>query len=101
MRATLVLAVLALSTAAHGEDSAQRFKLDNGLRVILRPAPQAKNIACVVLFDLGEANDPPGKSGLSHLTEHVYVTAAAGSRPASTAAAWMTRYAGSNAQTGR
>jgi zinc protease len=34
-----------------------------------------------VLYDVGELHDPPGKSGLGHLVEHVYVTAATSGTP--------------------
>ena len=77
------------------------YKLDNGLTVILRPVPTASKVALVALFNLGGAHDPIGKSGMAHLLEHLYVTAAAGDTPARNAMQFMKRYpAGSNAQTG-
>ena len=77
------------------------YKLDNGLTVILRPMPKASKLVFVVLFNLGGAHDPIGKSGMAHLLEHLYVTAAAGDTPARDAMQFMKRYpAGSNAQTG-
>ena len=77
------------------------YTLDNGLTVILRPMPKASKVAFVVLFNLGGAHDPIGKSGMAHLLEHLYVTAAAGDTPARNAMQFMKRYpAGSNAQTG-
>jgi zinc protease len=89
-------------SAALGQTGVERFQLDNGLKVILRPAAKSDSVACVVLFDIGEQHDPPGKSGLCHLVEHLYVTAAAGSTPAASAESWMARYQGMvNAQTGR
>jgi zinc protease len=54
----------------------QDFRLANGLQVTLRPGGGASDVAVVVLFDVGELHDPPGKSGLGHLVEHIYVTAA-------------------------
>ena len=77
------------------------YKLDNGLTVILRPIPKASKVALVVLFDLGGAHDPIGKSGMAHLLEHLYVTAAAGDTPARDFMQFMKRYpAGQTAQTG-
>ena len=77
------------------------YKLDNGLTVILRPVPTANKVALVVLFKLGGEHDPVGKSGMAHLLEHLYVTAAAGETPARNARQFMERYpAGWNAQTG-
>lgn len=96
--ATIMIAALGAPPAGVAPD---RFALDNGLTVILRPA-DVPNVACAVLYDVGDANDPPGRSGLGHLVEHVYVTAAAGNRPAGDAFAWLNRYGGqANAQTGR
>jgi zinc protease len=79
----------------------QRFTLDNGLRVILRPTAGAQHTALVVLYDIGERHDPHGRSGMGHLVEHLYVTCAAGVAPARTADAFFARYSGqANAQTG-
>jgi zinc protease len=86
----------------HG-DALHRYTLDNGLRVRLLPSATGTMVALVVLFELGEENNPPGKSGLAHLIEHLYVTCAAGDAPARTAQGMMAAYpppGGSNAQTG-
>ncbi|GJM26857.1 MAG: peptidase M16 [Phycisphaerae bacterium] len=80
---------------------AERHQLNNGLKFILFPTDKAKHVALDVLFDVGESHDPKGKSGLSHLVEHIYVTAAAGEEPSRTVSQYMQRYPlGSNAQTG-
>ncbi len=87
--------------AAEKPAGAERFRLENGLTVIVRPVRGADRAALVVLFNVGEHQDPEGKSGLAHMVEHVYVTAAAGAAKARTADAYMTRYRGEcNAQTG-
>lgn len=87
------------STALAGET--QRGELKNGLKVLIRPIQGAKNVALVVLYDIGGDHDPEGRSGLGHLIEHLYVTAAAGETPARTAQQFFQQYpAGSNAQTG-
>jgi zinc protease len=101
----LLLALLAVdSSAGQGSIAAPRpeaFRLDNGLTVLLRPIEGAEEIALVVLFDIGGDHDPHGRSGLAHMVEHVYVTAAAGRERARTAEELFRRYrAGSNAQTG-
>jgi zinc protease len=75
--------------------------LENGLRVILRPVAGARQTAVLTLFSIGGDHDPDGQSGLAHFIEHLYVTAAAGERPAGTAEELMRAYpAGWNAQTG-
>jgi len=57
------------------------FRLENGLRVMLRPVIGAEDVVVVVLFDVGGLDDPPEKSGLAHLVEHLYVTAATPTTP--------------------
>ena len=105
MRATISIALLGAAVAcgsAHADGRVQRIELDNGLRVILRPIEGADNVALVLLYDIGEAHDPHRKSGMGHLIEHLYVTAAAGHTPVRTADHWMRKYGGqANAQTGR
>ena len=79
----------------------ERFQLLNGLSVILRPVPGAKQTALMVLYSLGGDHDPQGRSGLAHLVEHVYVTAAAGAEKARGVDEYVKQYpAGWNAQTG-
>ena len=83
MRETISVALLGALVAcgnAPADDRTQRVELDNGLRVILRPIESANNVALVLLYDIGDVHDPPGKSGMGHFIEHVYVTAAAGGR---------------------
>jgi zinc protease len=78
-----------------------QFSLDNGLTVRIRPIQGAGDVALLVLYKVGGDHDPRGRSGLAHLVEHLYVTAAAGADPARTADAFFQRYrAGCNAQTG-
>jgi zinc protease len=87
--------------APKAEPAVERLALKNGVPVILASAPGAKGVAVLVLHDVGEAHDPPGKAGLAHLTEHLLVTAAAGAAPATTAEQAMERHPmGWNAQTG-
>ena len=85
----------ALPTARAQDKSttkAVRGELKNGLRLILRPVEGVKDVSVVVLYDIGGDLDPRGRSGMAHLLEHVYVTAAAGSTPARTAADFFQRY---------
>jgi zinc protease len=61
----------------------------------------ASQVAVLVLYDVGGDHDPDGRSGLAHMVEHVYVTAAAGGTPARTSQEFFRQYpAGCNAQTG-
>ena len=82
-------------------ETPEPYKLDNGLTVIFRPVPTANKVAFVVLYNIGEDHDPIGKSGMAHLLEHMYVTAAAGDTPARDVTQFQRRYpSGWNAQTG-
>jgi zinc protease len=79
----------------------RRVKFDNGLTVHLRPISGAKQTALVILYSVGSDHDPAGRSGLGHLVEHVYLTAAAGREKARTVEEFMRRYPdGANGQTG-
>jgi zinc protease len=83
------------------EAGVERFQLENGLQVILRPIQGASEIALVTLFSVGSDHDPQGRCGMGHLIEHVYVTAAAGQAKMRTADEFARRYpSGANAQTG-
>ncbi len=64
--------------SATQERNVERFQLDNGLKVILRPIQVAQSTALVVVYGIGSDHDPDGRSGLAHFVEHLYVTAAAG-----------------------
>jgi zinc protease len=86
---------------APSERGVERFRLANGLKVILRPIQGSQDTALVVVYSIGEDHDPEGRSGLGHAIEHLYVTAAAGAEKARSAEEFMGRYpAGANGQTG-
>ena len=83
------------------EPGTERFQLENGLTVILRPIRDAKTTALIVLYSIGSDHDPEGRSGLAHAVEHLYMTAAAGPEKARTAEEFARRYSdGANGQTG-
>ncbi len=78
------------------------FTLPNGLAVVIRPVGGTDAAALVVLYAAGEDLDPPGKSGLAHLAEHCYCTAAPPGGRATAFDELVARHpAGFNAQTGR
>ena len=87
--------------APAGPDGVYRDRLGNGMSVLLYPSDTADRVALVMLYTIGEDHDPARKSGLSHLTEHLYVTAAAGETPARTARDFLQKYPNAwNASTG-
>src|SRR5690349_4628961 len=97
----LILSIVLPSTDAAAQQKSDRYQLENGLTVILCPVTGAVETALVVMYSMGGDQDPKGMSGLAHLIEHAYVTAAAGSEKARTADEFANRYNGAwNAQTG-
>ncbi len=97
---TIIVGILFVAPTLSAE-TLEPYKLDNGLTVILHPVPTANKVAFVVLYNIGEDHDPLGKSGMAHLLEHLYVTAAAGDTLARDVMQFTRHYpAGWNAQTG-
>lgn len=96
----LAAATVGAAAAAAAADADEVFTLGNGLQVTLRSVDKAEQTAIVLLFDVGGDHDPAGRSGLGHLLEHCYVTAAAGGGSVRTVAELQQRYTAWNAQTG-
>ncbi len=48
-----------------------RFRLRNGLRVVLAPLPQSPTVSVWVWYSVGSANERPGRTGASHWVEHM------------------------------
>ena len=49
----------------------ERFSLDNGLNVVLHPDPTFRSVTVDMRYDVGSKHDPPGRTGLAHLVEHL------------------------------
>lgn len=49
----------------------EKFRLSNGLQVIVSPDHSAPLVAVEVWYDAGSKRDTPGRTGLSHLVEHL------------------------------
>src|SRR3954468_571749 len=75
MRLFLVAAVLAASVSVvHADDPKlefEKYKLPNGLEVILSPDNRVPLVAVNVWYHVGSGNEVPGKSGFAHLFEHM------------------------------
>jgi zinc protease len=99
IRYAVIVGIAGLLVGASGKT--ERFELENGLDVMIRPVEGARQVALVTLFSLGGDHDPEGKCGLAHLVEHLYITAAAGEGKARNVTEYMKMYPdGWNAQTG-
>lgn len=67
---------LILSLPAWAEEApvfarVQEYTLDNGLKVLLLPEPRAPVVSVQVWYRVGSRNEVLGKTGLSHLLEHL------------------------------
>jgi zinc protease len=85
------------------EAKVDRFTLDNGLKVILRPirAEGQAETALIVLYAIGSDHDPAGQSGLGQMVANLYLTAAAGEEKSRTLDQLARRYPqGANGQVG-
>lgn len=75
MRPLLIAAMLcfAASTAVADDPKLEfeKYKLPNGLEVILAPDPAVPLVAVNVWYHVGSGNEVPGKSGFAHLFEHM------------------------------
>lgn len=49
----------------------KRFRLDNGLRVVLAPDPTSPSVAVAVHYGVGFRDERPGRTGFAHLFEHL------------------------------
>lgn len=49
----------------------QRFRLANGLDVVLEAQPRRAQVAVLVRYHVGYRDQPPGYTGLAHLVEHL------------------------------
>ncbi|MBF0272451.1 MAG: insulinase family protein [Magnetococcales bacterium] len=50
---------------------AREFKLDNGLKVVVARESKAPVVITQMWYRVGSANEIPGKTGLSHMLEHM------------------------------
>ncbi|SOD96108.1 M16 family metallopeptidase [Caenispirillum bisanense] len=69
-------ALAAAETATPGAEidqvfDAHAFTLDNGLQVVVIPDHRVPVVTQMVWYKVGAADEPPGKSGIAHLFEHL------------------------------
>lgn len=66
-----VLLFTALSVAAQQKISFKKYKLPNGLKVILHRDTTVPVVAVTVLYHVGSKNEKPGQRGFAHFFEHL------------------------------
>ncbi len=78
MRLTSLVATALIATAApaavaapSGSLSVERYRLGNGLEVILQPDPSVTSTLVEVWYHVGSKDEVIGKSGFAHLFEHL------------------------------
>lgn len=67
----LPLPALAAPSSSAPEDLVQELDLENGMRFLLVERHQSPTVACIVLFGVGAADEPRGRTGMAHLLEHL------------------------------
>nr|WP_245190782.1 pitrilysin family protein [Jannaschia formosa] len=67
----LALPAFAQSTPDLGDDTVTTFTLPNGMDAIVIEDHRAPLVVHMVWYDVGSADEPPGKSGLAHYLEHL------------------------------
>ena len=67
-----VLCLLVFVAPAHAlKVDVTTFTLENGMQVVVIPDRRAPVVTHMVWYKVGAADEPPGKSGLAHLLEHL------------------------------
>ena len=70
-----VALVLGLAARAHADGDphleVEKYKLPNGLEVILTPDPSVPLVAVNLWYHVGSGNEVPHRSGFAHLFEHM------------------------------
>ncbi len=67
----LFIACLPVSLGAHTAEPVQEFSLPNGLKVFIIEDHKAPLATFQVWYRVGSVDEPAGKSGVSHLLEHM------------------------------
>ena len=53
------------------EAAIEKYRLPNGLTVVLHEDHKAPLVAVNVIYNVGSKDDPPGRTGFAHLFEHM------------------------------
>ncbi|KAF0145652.1 MAG: mitochondrial processing peptidase [Rhodospirillaceae bacterium] len=67
----IMMGTLISSPAASWIPNVKSFPLDNGLQVVVIENHRLPMVAQMVWYRVGSADEPPGKSGIAHMLEHM------------------------------
>jgi zinc protease len=70
MRFIFFLLYIVTSLAAFA-NTTQQFTLNNGLKVLVKEDKRAPIAVVMIWYQVGSADDPSGKTGISHVLEHL------------------------------
>ncbi len=73
LAASTIIPILSLPVLAQEsiDPNVTQYTLDNGLTIILAPSKTAQSVALVTQYQVGSADEAPGRSGFAHLFEHL------------------------------
>src|SRR5215831_2307015 len=71
LRAAACFLAVSLARAQSLTPSIEHYKLPNGVQVILHADHKTPQVRLDLLFRVGSKDDPPGRSGIAHLFEHL------------------------------
>ena len=60
-----------VAAALSGIPSAEIYRLENGLQVLVQSIPWQSQVGVVINYRIGSRDDPPDLRGLAHLVEHM------------------------------
>ena len=50
----------------------ERSALDNGLRIVTAPMPEARSVTCMIMVAAGSRYETRESSGIAHFSEHMF-----------------------------
>ncbi len=71
MRHTLIALLLTLPLAAQAADEVHEYRLDNGMKVLVKEDHRAPIAVTQVWYKVGSSYEPDGITGISHVLEHM------------------------------
>jgi zinc protease len=61
----------ALESSILLQQKTQKFRLENGMEILIYPRPQTQVVSCMIWYHVGSAYETPGQTGISHFLEHL------------------------------